>query len=188
MTYILEALRVVFLEPAAQRRIADDRRAFAAGILFVAGEGVAMVGGLRAAVSKPMLWVAIPSVLILLSFLVVGVVHVVTTLLGGTSRFLNLYRPLSLSSIMGWLRVLSFFPLFAWLAGAINIWRILVIYSVLRHVSRLSVGRALFVVALVSIIGTAVLSLILIAWHRGHAGFPLEDLGAEIYGGAHDAA
>ena len=178
MNYISDAWDIVRLRADALRKVAEDRRAFRVGLLFVAVEGLAMAGSLYPVMARPTLFTALPVILILFSFLVVGIIHVAATLFGGTAGFRNLYRPLALCSVLGWFRIFSWLPYFFWITGAIHLWRIVILYAVLRNVCKLSAGRAVAVVGVVSLIGVVVLRLIILEWERGHMGGGFDDLGA----------
>lgn len=177
MRVVTEALWTILFRADAQRRMAHDPRALGAGLFFVAVEGLVMAGSLYPLVRRPILFVVIPAVLVILSFVVVGVIYGTATLFGGRAGYLSLYRSLAPCSLLGWLRLFSFLPYFDWIGAGLTLWRILILYTVLRNVSRLSSPRAAGAIAVLTVGGALILRLMVGAWQRGHAGFLFDEAG-----------
>ena len=111
--YLQQSIRILQLDAGAIRTAARDEEALLPALLFFAVAGLANGAGqfsFRGMIFGPI-------VATLLSFVLVGLLSVLTRIFGGSAEFLDLYRPLGVASPIFWVQAVPMLgPFLAFLA------------------------------------------------------------------------
>jgi hypothetical protein len=111
--YLQQSIRILQLDASAIRTAARDEEALLPALLFFAVAGLANGAGqfsFRGMIFGPI-------VATLLSFVLVGLLSVLTRIFGGSAEFLDLYRPLGVASPIFWVQAVPMLgPFLAFLA------------------------------------------------------------------------
>ena len=136
--YFQQGIEIVKLNKKTIASVAKDNKATNLAILFFAISGgvlgllsfnpIALIFGALAAAG--------------LSFVWVGILHILAKLFGGKASFMDLYRPLGVGSVLSWL---SFIPI---LGQIIGLWTIVIEIIVLKEVHKLSTLKSVIIVLL----------------------------------------
>ena len=140
--YFKQAIEVVKLNEKAISKAAKDSKATNMAILFYA------IGGLLAGIASfNLIAVVLAGVMTAgMSFIAVGILHVIAKIFGGKGQYMELYRPMGLGSVVGWVAAI---PLIGWL---LSLWNIVVTVTTVKTVHKLTTGKAVLVVLLPIII------------------------------------
>lgn len=140
--YLQKGIQILQLDVQAMKKTSKDEEALLPALLFFALAGLANGAGqfsFRGMVFGPILAT-------LLSFVIVGLLNVLSRLFGGTASFLELYRPLGIAAPIHWVQAVPmigpFLGFFALLYFAV------VAALVLESTSELTRAKAGAVVAL----------------------------------------
>ncbi|MBI4149943.1 YIP1 family protein [Candidatus Woesearchaeota archaeon] len=151
--YVKKAWQVVQLDSSAMKSLAKDQKAFLMGVAIVALAGVAAAIGSF----NPFGILIMPIIMVLLSFVAVGILHLLALLFGGKATYGELYNIMAHSAILNWVLVVPFLGMpLALLAG---LWRMVVAVVALETVHQLSRGKAIAVV-LIPVLVVIVLGLL----------------------------
>lgn len=153
-SHLKDAFGAVTFKTASIKRLAKDKTSFGYGILILALAGVASGLGLLN------IWLAVimPFVAVLLTFIGVGVLHVLAILFGGKGKYRELFHALSHTAVLNWSLAV---PFIGFLFGIIaNIWRLVAAVPIIQEVHKLPRDKA---VAVVLIPVAVIMSLLFIA-------------------------
>jgi hypothetical protein len=140
--YLQKGIQILQLDTNTIREVYRDEDALLPAILFVALAGLASGVGqfsLRGMVFGVLL-------MTMVSFVIVGLLHVLARLFGGTASFLELYRPLGAAAPVHWVLVVPFIgPVLGFLAA---LYSLVVAVVVVETAGELPRSKAMMVVAL----------------------------------------
>lgn len=140
--YLQKGLQVLQMDRSVIRAVSRDEEAILPAILFFAVAGFASGLGqfsFRAIVLGSLM-------VTLISFVTVGLLHVLARVFGSTATFLELYRPLGLAAFIHWVQVFPFIgPFLGFLAVLFSLVVAVVVVETLGGLSRY---KALIVVTL----------------------------------------
>lgn len=140
--YLQEGLRILQMDRDVIRAVSRDEEAILPAMLFFAVAGFA--SGLGQFSFRAMLLGSL--MVTLVSFVTIGLLHVLARLFGSTATFLELYRPLGLAAFIHWVQVFPFIgPFLGFLAVLFSL---VVAVVVLETVGGLARSKALVVVTL----------------------------------------
>jgi hypothetical protein len=140
--YLQKGIMILQLDAEAIRDVYRDEDALVPAILFVA------IGGIASGVGQFSLQGMIVGVLLmtLISFVIVGLLHVLARIFGGSATFLELYRPLGTAAPLHWVLVVPFIgPFLGFLA---MLYSLVVTVKVVETAGDLPRPKALAVVTL----------------------------------------
>jgi len=154
--YFKKGIEIVKLNAAAMTETAKDSGAFNMALLFIVLSGVAGAIG----VLNPVGIIVFPIVALIWAFIWVGILHILARLFGGKAGYTELFNPMGLSSILGWIAVIPVIGPF--LSGIAGLWGIVVTVVVVKSVHSLSTGKAAAVV-LIPLVILFIIGLVLAA-------------------------
>jgi hypothetical protein len=140
--YLQKGIQILQLDTNAIRAVYRDEEALVPAILFFAIGGVASGVG-QFSFRGMLLGVFLMT---LVSFVIVGLLHVLARLFGGTASFLELYRPLGTAAPVHWVLVVPFIGSF--LGFLAMLYSLVVTVRVVETAGGLPRSRALAVVSL----------------------------------------
>jgi hypothetical protein len=142
--YLQQAIRILQLDAGTIREVSRNEEALLPALLFFAVSGLANGAGqfsFRGMIFGPI-------VATLLSFVLVGLLSVLSRLFGGSAEFLSLYRPLGVAAPIFWVQAVPLLgPFLAFLA---LVYFAVVATRVVEETGGMPRGRALAVVALLA--------------------------------------
>jgi hypothetical protein len=140
--YLQKGIQILQLDTSAIREVYRDEEALVPAILFFA------IGGVASGVGHFSFRGMVFGVLLmtLVSFVIVGLLHVLARLFGGTASFLELYRPLGTAAPVHWVLVVPFIGSF--LGFLAMLYSLVVTVRVVETTGGLPRSRALVVVSL----------------------------------------
>lgn len=142
LDYVRAGIEIVKLNERTMVGVSKDKSAFWNGVAIVAIVGVALsIGSLQ-----PWTLAFLVPLVVLGSFINVGVMHVIALILGGKAKYGEFYRTRAMSHVIYWPLVIPFVGFFA--SIVLSIWDIVVLVVTVRAVHRMSTGRALVAVLL----------------------------------------
>jgi Yip1 domain len=143
-SYLQQAIQILQLDVGTIHRVSRDEEALLPALLFFAVAGLANGAGqfsFRGMIFGPI-------VATILSFVLVGLLSVLSRLFGGSAEFLDLYRPLGVASPIFWVQAVPllgpFLVFFALVYFAV------VAVAVVERAGRLPRAKALAIVALLA--------------------------------------
>jgi hypothetical protein len=140
--YLQQAVRILQLDAPTIKDVARDEEALLPALLFFAVSGLANGAGqfsFRGMIFGPI-------VATLLSFVLVGLLSVLSRLFGGSAEFLSLYRPLGVAAPIFWVQAVPLLgPFLAFLA---LVYFAVVATRVVEETGGMPRGRAVAIVAL----------------------------------------
>ena len=140
--YLQKGILILQLDTEAIREVYRDEDALIPAILFVALGGIA--GGVGQFSFQGMILGVF--LMTLVSFVIVGLLHVLARIFGGTATFLELYRPLGTAAPLHWVLVVPFIgPFLGFLA---MLYSFVVTVKVVETAGELPRPKALAVVTL----------------------------------------
>ena len=140
--YLQKGIQILQLDTNTIRDVYRDEDALLLAILFVA------LAGLASGVGQFSFRAMIFGILLmtLVSFVIVGLLHVLARLFGGTATFLELYRPLGAAASVHWVLAVPFIgPVLGFLAA---LYSLVVAVIVVETAGDLPRSKSLVVVAL----------------------------------------
>ncbi|MGH9323991.1 MAG: YIP1 family protein [Vicinamibacteria bacterium] len=145
-SYFQKAVQILQLDEKTIEEVAHDEEALLPALLFFAIAGLANGAGqfsFRGMIFGPV-------VATLLSFVVVGLLSVLSRLFGGDAVFLDLYRPLGVAAPIFWVQAVPLLgPFFVCLA---LVYFAVVAVVVVEKTARIPRGKAVAIVALLAAI------------------------------------
>lgn len=102
--YLQKGIQILQLDTKAVRAVYDDEDALLPALIFFAVAGLA--NGAGQFDFRVMIFGAILATL--LSFVLVGILHVLARLFGSTASFLELYRPLGVAAPIHWVQAVPY--------------------------------------------------------------------------------
>lgn len=150
--YFLDGIEILKLDTKTAVKVSKDKKARNYAFLFFALVGLAQAIG---TLNLPGIILG-PIMYFLLSFVGVGIIHVLAKLFGGKAKFMDFYQVAGIGSVAMWISVIPILGPF--LAGLVNLWYLVVTVVVLKAVHKLSTTKAIIVVAI-----PVVISAILVA-------------------------
>lgn len=142
--YLQQAIQILQLDVGTINRVSRDEEALLPALLFFAVAGLA--GGAGQFSFRGMVFG--PIVATLLSFVLVGLLSVLSRLFGGNAEFLDLYRPLGLAAPIFWVQAVPLLgPFLVFLA---LVYFAVVAVAVVEQAGRLPRTKALAIVALLA--------------------------------------
>lgn len=140
--YLQKGISILQLDADAIRKVYRDEEALLPAILFFA------IAGFASGVGQFSLKAVVFGVFLvtLISFVIVGLLHVLARLFGGTASFLELYRPIGTAAPVHWVMVVPFLgPFLGFLA---MLYSLVVTVKVVETAGELPRTKALLVVTL----------------------------------------
>ncbi len=160
---IKRAIEIIKLDTKVVEKVAKDHKSTTAGILIL------IIGGIISGIAeKDIVLITVTPIMVLItSFIGIGILHLIATLFGGKEEFIGLYRVLTHASILNWISILNIIPPIKVIVTiVVSIWSIIVNYVAIMHIYKLSRVKTVFVILipiiLFLIIGVGIVSLILI--------------------------
>lgn len=156
---IKQAIEILKLNKAAIEKVAKDKQATTAGILILIIGGI--IGGIA---SKKWILLSItPIIVLIFSFIGIGILHLIAKLFGGKAEFIELYRVLTHASILNWL---SIFDLVPYLKTAIaiitSIWGIVVNFVTIKNIYKISTLKTIFVIIIPILLFIVIMAIMII--------------------------
>jgi hypothetical protein len=140
--YLQKGVQILQLDTDTIRQVYRDEDALLPAILFVALAGLASGVG-QFSIRAMILGVVLMT---LVSFVFVGLLHVLSRLFGGSATFLELYRPLGAAAPVHWVLAVPFIgPILGFLAA---LYCLVVAVVVVETTGELPRSKSLVVVAL----------------------------------------
>ena len=157
--YLRKALEVCKFNGAAMGEIAADPNAFTMGLIFLAIGGAAMALGSF----NPIGIIYMPIFLIVCFFIMLGILHLLATLFGGSGDFMAMFRICSIGSVVYWP---SAIPVIGCIVG---LWMLPIAVVAVEQTYKLERGKAILVVlipvaVMVLIVSMLVIGLGLMVW------------------------
>ncbi len=142
--YLQKGIQILQLDTDAIHAVYRDEEALLPAILFFA------IGGVASGVSQFSLRGMFFGLLLvtLVSFVIVGLLHVLARMFGGTASFLELYRPLGTAAPVHWVLVVPFFGSFLGILAVL--YSLVVTVRVVETTGGLPRSKALIIVGLLS--------------------------------------
>ncbi len=142
--YLQQSIQILQLDVGTINRVSRDEEALLPALLFFAIAGLASGAGqfsFRGMIFGPI-------VATILSFVLVGLLSVLSRLFGGNAEFLDLYRPLGVAAPIFWVQVVPLLgPFLVFLA---LVYFAVVAVAVVEQTGRLPKTKALAIVALLA--------------------------------------
>lgn len=174
--YVKKGIEIAKLNGKVAEHVAKDKNATGMGVLILVLAGVAAAIGRL----NPVGIIAIPIANIVGWFIMIGVFHLIALLFGGKATFSELYRPLTVSSVIYWVSVIPFIgPV---LSSIASLWEIVVSVVVIRDVHKLSTGKAVAVVV-IPIVVVAVIALVMLTLFAATFGLGMTGYWGSMMGG-----
>lgn len=156
MGYVKEGFEIVKLNAKSMEKVSKDKDATTMAILFFALTGLAMAIG---TLNLPGL-IVLPIMSLVVSFIGVGILHLLALLFGGKAKFMEYYKAVGIGQVGMWVHVVPLVgPV---IGGLISLWYLVVSVKLLKAIHKLSTGKAI-VVVLIPVIVAVVLAVILVA-------------------------
>lgn len=142
---IKQAIEIIKLDRKEIEKVAKDQQATTAGILILIISGI--IAGIA---SKKLILLSITPILVLIfSFIGVGILHLLARLFGGKARFIELYRTLTHASILNWLSIFNLIPILKTIISIITgIWGIVINFVAIKSLYKLSTAKTVFVIVI----------------------------------------
>jgi hypothetical protein len=154
---IKSAFSIIRLDRKAIKHVAKDKNSTTPGILIL------IIGSLVSGIATKniMLFAASPLLVLIFSYLGIGILHLLARLFKGKAEFIELYRVLTHATLLNWLNILEFIPFInVILAPIIAIWGIVVNFVALQELYALSTPKAAMVILIPVIIFTLFLVML----------------------------
>ena len=161
-----KALAILKLDGGVMQEVALDNTITLHAFLIL------IIAGIASAIGQLNLagLILLPIVIILIQFINVGITHGLALLFGGQAKYMQLFRAMSFSSIIGWIQVI---PVIGPIIGAVaSLWLLVVEVVILKYVHKLTIVKAIIVVLIpivLIIVLFVVLSIIFIGSIHGFA-------------------
>lgn len=145
---IKQAIEIVKLNGKAAKNVSKDKNATLIGILIIAIGSVlsnVLMFGIVYIISTLIIGV-------IGYFIIVGIMHMIARFLfGGQAKYLEYFRAQSHASILSWLGILVVIPTAGYIINFfISIWSLIVSVVILESVHKLTRGKAIVVVLLIT--------------------------------------
>lgn len=157
---IKQAIEILKLNKTIIEKVAKEKQATTAGILIL------IIGGFIAGIaSKKWLLLGItPIIVLIFSFIGIGILHLIAKLFKGKAEFIEIYRALTHASILNWLSIFDLIPLLKTIIAVITlIWGIVINFVVIKNLYKLSTLKTVLVMiipmAFFIILGTIIATL-----------------------------
>jgi len=140
---IKQGIEIIKLNKTTIEKVAKDKKATTAGILIL------IIGGFISGISSKNLIVlsVSPIVVLIFSFIGIGILHLIAKLFKGKAEFMEFYRVSTHASILSWLSILYLIPyLQAMVSIASFIWGIIMNFVMIKNVYKLNTLRTVFVI------------------------------------------
>ena len=145
---IKQAIEIVKLNGKAAKNVSKDKNATLIGILIIA------IGSVLSNVLMLEIVDIISTLIIgvIGYFIIVGIMHMIARFLfGGQAKYLEYFRAQSHASILSWLGILVVIPTAGYIINFfISIWSLIVSVVILESVHKLTRGKAIVVVLLIT--------------------------------------
>jgi len=160
MGYVKKGVEIVKLDRDAISGVASDPGSFGPAVLFfgISGLAAGVSGAVVTGGAGSFMLLSGPVFAVIGSFAGVGILHLLSRLMGGTARYRGYYSALGIGNIIRWALVVPFLGFIA------ALWYLPVMVVVTERVHGISTARAVFVVLLPAIVlFLIILSVIMIA-------------------------
>jgi len=135
-----KSIEILKLNQGAIKETAGDDNAMSMALLFIVISGIAgAIGTLN-----PFGIIIYPIVMLIMYFVWTGILHVIALLFGGKASYMNLFKPVGLAAVLGWIAVIPFIGPF--LSMLVSLWAIVVYVIIVKSVYDFSTGKAVAVV------------------------------------------
>ncbi len=151
---VKDGIEIVKLNKKVIIKVSKDANAIGVGIGIVALSGVALaIGSL-----DPFSVFILPISAIVVSFIGIGIFHLLATLFGGTGNFIDFYKAASHGYVIHWISAIPIIgPILNFFA---SLWMLVMYVVIIENVYKLTRGKAI-VVVLIPIIILMIIGIIL---------------------------
>ena len=156
---IKKSVGILKLDKKIIKEVAKDKKATTAGILIL------IIGGIISGIAeKDILLIAITPIMVLvLSYVGIGILHLTAKIFKGKAEFTELYRVLTHASILNWLSIFNLIPLIKTAIAIItSIWGIAINFVAIKNIYKLSTLKTVFVI-LIPILFFMIIGIIAVA-------------------------
>ena len=158
--YLFDGWEIFKLNGKVAKKVAEDKNALTYAILFF------VLAGVASAIGQRKFWGIFyaPIGVLIGTFIMFGIIHLLAKLFGGKASFPQFYRACGIGYIGMWISIIPFAGVV--LGGIVMLWYLVVDVVILKHVHQLTTGKAVFVVlipVIIVIIVTVILAVVLAA-------------------------
>lgn len=146
MDYVKQGIEILKLDEGVMTKVAKDNNATTMAVIFFAVAGIASAIGSLNIVGI----IVYPIMYAIMSFIGVGIWHVIAKLFGGKAEFMEFYRAMGISYVGMWILAIPVVGVLLMLP--LSLWYLVVDFKIIKSVQQLSTGKALVVLLLPMII------------------------------------
>ncbi len=142
---IKQSIEILKLNAKEIEKVAKDKQATTAGILILIIGGI--IGGIAS--RRWALLGLTPIMVLIFSFVGIGILHMIAKLFGGKAQFMELYRTLSHAYILNWLSIFNLIPILKTVISIITgIWGLVINFVAIKSLYKLSTAKTVFVIVI----------------------------------------